>query len=53
MRINIFIVLLIVIAIASVAFFAGKNKYQVVDANKKAVKGKFVSLDGVTATLKA
>lgn len=53
MRINIWLVLLIVVLIASISFLIAKSKYQVVDANGKAVKGKFVSQDGSTAILKS
>jgi len=54
MRINIWLVLLLVIAIALVAFFIGKkSSHQVVGADGKKVKGHFVSTDGVTATLQA
>lgn len=53
MRINIWIVLLVVLLIASISFFVGKYKYEVVDSEGKYVKGKFISTDGITATLKS
>lgn len=52
MRINIFLVLAIVGAFATIAFFIGKNQNkQVTDSDGKFVKGNFLTTDGVTATL--
>ena len=54
MRINIWIVLVLVILVATAAFIIGKRaSAQVVDNDNKKVKGKFVSTDGVTASLQA
>jgi hypothetical protein len=53
MRINISLVFLIVVLVGVICFFVAKFRYQVVDANGKAVKGKFVSQDGSTASLKS
>jgi hypothetical protein len=54
MRINIWLVLALVLVIAIVAFVIGKKtSVQVVDKDGEKVKGKFISTDGVTATLQA
>lgn len=52
MKLWIWITILVVLVL--VAFVAGRmTEKQVVDANGDAVKGKFLSADGKTATLQA
>lgn len=53
MKLALWLAITLILVVAVISWFTARNKYAVKDSNGDVVKGKFVSENGTTATLKA